>query len=200
VSAPESPPGSPADGPPEGPGTSSDAPGAGLALVWAQTRDGVIGRDGGLPWHLPEDLAHFRALTSGHPVIMGRATWESLPPQYRPLPGRDNIVLSRATGFVATGATVAPTVAAALGIVAGREAWVVGGGAVYRETIGHADRLEVTEVDTALPGDTHAPAIDDSWVVTARDPIAGWHVSTGGERFRFVTYRRAIAQRPLAGR
>jgi dihydrofolate reductase len=162
-----------------------------LALVWAQTPDGVIGRDGALPWNVPEDMAHFRALTSGHPVIMGRATWESLAPRFRPLPGRDNIVLSRTPGYAAEGARVVRSLAAALELVAGREAWVIGGGLVYEAAVGHADRLEVTEIDDVLAGDTYAPVIDDSWTLDRREPAAGWHTSAaGGVRYRFCSYRR----------
>lgn len=164
---------------------------AGLALVWAQGRGGVIGVDGGLPWHLAEDLARFRALTSGHPVIMGRATWQSLPPRYRPLPGRENIVLSRDPLLAAEGATVVPGVDEALERVRGRDAWVIGGGSVYAATIDRADRLEVTEVDADVPGDTFAPVVDDSWRVASCDPAEGWHTSSGGLPYRFVTYRRA---------
>jgi dihydrofolate reductase len=164
-----------------------------LALVWAQTSDGVIGRDGALPWHVPEDMAHFRALTSGHPVVMGRATWESLPPRFRPLPGRENIVLSRTPGYVADGARVVTTMAAALELVAGREAWVIGGGAVYEAAIGHADRLEVTEIDDMVAGDTYAPVIDAGWTLVAREPAAGWHTSAAeGVRYRFSSYGRDL--------
>ena len=102
-----------------------------LALVWAQTPTGIIGRDGTLPWHVPEDMAHFRDLTRGHPVIMGRATWASLPPRFRPLPGRDNIVLTRTPGFEAAGALVVHGIDEALRLVGDRDAWVIGGGEVY---------------------------------------------------------------------
>lgn len=102
-----------------------------VALVWAQSPRGVIGRDGALPWHVPEDLAHFKALTAGHPVVMGRATWESLPPRSRPLPGRTNVVLSRTAGLELPGASVATGLDDALALAAaaagGDEIWVVGG-------------------------------------------------------------------------
>ena len=166
-----------------------------LALVWAQTADGVIGRDGGLPWNVPEDLARFRELTAGHPVVMGRTTWESLPARFRPLPGRDNIVLSRRPGFVADGARIATSLAAALALVRGQDVWVIGGGAVYEAAIGRADRLEVTEIDMVLAGDTYAPVVDDVWVLEQRVPAAGWHTSTrDGVRYRFASYRRRDAE------
>ncbi|MBO9554138.1 dihydrofolate reductase [Cellulomonas sp.] len=162
-----------------------------IGLVWAQTPDGVIGRDGTLPWRLPEDLARFRTLTSGHPVIMGRATWESLPARFRPLPGRDNIVLSRTAGYVAEGAHVVDGLDEALALVGDRDAWVMGGGAVYAEALPRAGRVEVTVVDTTVAdGDTWAPTLDPSrWRRVASDPAAGWHTSTtDGLRFRFETY------------
>ena len=174
-----------------------------LALIWAQARaadggPGVIGRDGALPWHLPEDLAHFRALTTGRPVVMGRATWESLPPRFRPLPGRTNLVLSRRPGFGAAGATVVPDVAAALALAGDGGAWVIGGAKVYAATIELADRLEVTEIDTVIAGDARAPAIDGAWRCRSVDPAPGstssWHTSTSGLRFRFVTYERPVSR------
>ncbi|MGV8965393.1 MAG: dihydrofolate reductase [Cellulomonas sp.] len=190
-----------------------------VGLIWAQARaadggPGVIGRRGALPWHLPEDLAHFRSVTTGRPVIMGRATWESLPPRFRPLPGRANIVLTRRTGAESpdpfAGATVVADVAAAVGQAAVGQAgtaladdgvaWVIGGAQVYAATLALADRLEVTEIDLTLDPvvepDARAPEIDASWQVVATDPSdAGrgprWHVSTTGLQYRYVTYARA---------
>jgi len=150
----------------------------------------VIGVDGGLPWHLPEDMAHFRELTAGCPVIMGRATWESLPVRFRPLPGRTNVVLSRQPGFAAAGATVLPNLSAALDATAGRQAWVIGGASVYAEAITRASVLEVTEVDLDVAGDTSAPGVDDLWLEVARSPEDGWYTSAAGHRYRFVSYRR----------
>ena len=164
-----------------------------LALVWAQTPTGIIGRDGTLPWHVPEDMAHFRDLTRGHPVIMGRATWASLPARFRPLPGRDNIVLTRTPGFEAPGALVAHGVDEALRLVGDRDAWIIGGGEVYRTFLPLAQRVEVTVVSLDVGGNTRAPALDSgSWRRTGADPDHGWHVSSaGGTRYRFETYLRA---------
>ncbi|MDM8085770.1 dihydrofolate reductase [Cellulomonas cellasea] len=164
-----------------------------LALVWAQSPTRVIGRDGALPWRVPEDMARFRALTSGSPVLMGRATWESLPARFRPLPGRENLVLTRSPGYEAEGATVVASLASALDRLAWRDAWVIGGGTVYSAAIEHADRLEVTEVDVDVEGDAFAPLIDSAvWSVRASDPPEGWHTSSvEGVRYRFVTYERA---------
>ena len=163
-----------------------------LALVWAQSPTRVIGRDGALPWRVPEDMARFRALTSGSPVLMGRATWESLPARFRPLPGRENLVLTRSPGYAAEGATVVTSFESALDRLAGRDGWVIGGGTVYSAAIEHADRLEVTEVDVEVEGDAFAPRIDpDVWSVRASDPPEGWHTSSAdGVRYRFLTYGR----------
>ncbi|KQY20605.1 dihydrofolate reductase [Cellulomonas sp. Root485] len=164
-----------------------------LALVWAQTPTGIIGRDGTLPWHIPEDMAHFRDLTRGHPVIMGRATWSSLPARFRPLPGRDNIVLTRTPGFEAAGALVVHGVDEALRRVGDRDAWVIGGGEVYRTFLPLAQRVELTVVSLDVGGDTRAPALDrGTWRRANVDPDHGWHVSSaGGTRFRFESYLRA---------
>ena len=162
-----------------------------LGLVWAQARGGVIGRDGALPWHLPEDLARFRRLTTGSPVLMGRATWDSLPEQFRPLPGRENLVLTRTPGWSAPGATVVTGLADADRALAGRDAWVIGGAQVYAAFIGRADRLEVTEVDLDVAGDVYAPDVDAAvWEPVATDPADGWHTSSTGLRYRFVSRRR----------
>ena len=118
-------------------------------MIWAQARGGVIGVDGGLPWHLPEDMKLFRALTTGSTVVMGRRTWESLPGRFRPLPGRTNVVLTSDPEWAAQGAHRAGSVAQ---VLAEHESfWVIGGGAVYAAFLPHADRLVVTDVDTRSP-------------------------------------------------
>ncbi|WP_324653637.1 dihydrofolate reductase [Georgenia sp. H159] len=160
-------------------------------MIWAQAHDRVIGRDNDLPWHLPEDLRHFRSTTAGDAVVMGRLQWESLPERIRPLPGRRNIVLSRNPGFRAPGAEVVDSLSAALELVAGEDAWICGGAQVYQAAITHADLLVVTEIDHTIPGDTYAPPIGPEWWVTAQDPDdGGWHVGENGMRFRVLTYRR----------
>jgi len=121
-----------------------------VGMVWAQARDGVIGRDGGLPWHLPEDLALFRQLTTGGTVVMGRRTWESLPERFRPLPGRTNVVLTSDRGWSADGARTAASVEQVLADHG--SFWVIGGGEVYAAFLPHADRLVVTDVDTVVAG------------------------------------------------
>ena len=152
-----------------------------VGMVWAQARDGVIGAGGGLPWHLPEDLALFRDLTMGSTVVMGRRTWESLPDRFRPLPGRTNVVLTSDPGWAADGARRAASVEQ---VLAEHESfWVIGGGAVYAAFLPHADRLVVTDVDTRVDGDTWAPALDDTWRLDERMPAEGWTTSSSGLRF-----------------
>ena len=152
----------------------------------------MIGVDGRLPWHLPEDLALFKRLTTGATVVMGRATWESLPAAVRPLPGRRNVVLSRRPGWRAPGAEVAGSLAEALELAGGGgDVWVIGGASVYREALPVAGRLVVTEIDASVAGDTRAPAVDPAaWLVTARDPEEGWLRSAGGLDYRVLTYLR----------
>ncbi|MFE0102394.1 dihydrofolate reductase [Streptomyces sp. NPDC059009] len=166
-----------------------------VGLIWAQSLDGVIGADNGIPWRLPEDMAHFKATTHGRPVVMGRRTWDSLPPRFRPLPGRRNIVVTRDAHWTAEGAHRAGSIAAALeraaepsGSGAPAEVWVMGGGEIYRAALEHATTLSVTEVDAPVDGDTYAPDIDPTWTV-AED--GDWQTSTSGLRYRIRTYTRA---------
>lgn len=162
-----------------------------LGAIWAQSADGVIGHGGGLPWSLPEDLARFRRMTAGAVVVMGRTTWESLPAAYRPLPGRENVVLSR-RGLVAPGATVVPDLAAALAVVGDRPAWVVGGAQVYEALLDRVTRAEVTDVDVVVGRGVRAPTLGDDWRLLATDPAdGGWHASRTGLRYRFRTLERA---------
>ncbi|QAY60790.1 dihydrofolate reductase [Microbacterium protaetiae] len=164
-----------------------------VGMIWAQARGGVIGAGGGMPWHVPEDMAHFRDVTMGCPVVMGRRTWESFPARFRPLPGRRNIVVTRNDDWHAAGAQRAASVDAALALVAQEPwTWIIGGGQVYREALARADRLEVTELDLDVDGDTTAPDIT-GWAVAASDPAQGWHSSRSGVRYRFVRYERGAA-------
>ena len=164
-----------------------------VGLVWAQARGGVIGADGGLPWHLPEDLARFKALTTGATVVMGRRTWESLPASVRPLPGRRNVVLSRRAGWTAPGADVVDSLAAALDGRPG-DVWVIGGGAVYAAALPRAERAVVTEVDLTVAGDTWAPVLGEGWTVLGTEPAGPgrrWLRSRTGTAYRVLTYARA---------
>jgi dihydrofolate reductase len=159
-----------------------------IGMVWAQARGGVIGADGGLPWHLPEDLKLFRDLTMGATVVMGRRTWESLPERFRPLPGRTNVVLTSDATWAADGAVRAGSVAE---VVDGSGSfWVIGGGAVYAAFLPHADRLVVTDVDVEVDGDTWAPAVDEGWRLTFRTPVRGWAGSSSGLRYAVAEYAR----------
>jgi dihydrofolate reductase len=158
-----------------------------LTLIAAVAHNGVIGRDNRLPWHLPEDMAHFKALTTGHAVIMGRKTWDSLPPRFRPLPQRTNIVVSRDPAFRAEGATVVHALPAAVAAAGNREAFVIGGAEIYGLALPLADRLELTEVEADVVGDAFFPDFDrDLWRETARER----HRSANGLGYAFVTYQR----------
>jgi dihydrofolate reductase len=162
-----------------------------VGLVWAQAAGGVIGADGGLPWHLPEDLARFRTLTTGATVVMGRATWESLPAAFRPLPRRTNVVLSRQPGYRAEGAVVAASLEEALA-TAGGDVWVIGGASVYRSAEPLAQVAVVTEIDATYAGDTLAPRLDGSWRVADREPTEGWLESRTGLRYRVTRWVRPV--------
>ncbi|MBG6226123.1 dihydrofolate reductase [Arthrobacter sp. CAN_A2] len=158
-----------------------------IGMIWAQTEDGVIGRDGGIPWHVPEDLAHFKATTTGHPVIMGRRTWESFPSTFRPLPDRTNIVIS-GSGVDLPGAVVVGSLDAAFEAAraspGAEEIWVIGGGRVYADAMPHANAALVTVVESAAEGDTLAPLLGTDWALAALTPEAGWLESTKGTRYR----------------
>ena len=159
-----------------------------LGLIYAHSRNGVIGKDGVLPWHLPEDLAHFKRTTLGAPVLMGRKTWDSVPPRFRPLPGRRNIVITRDAHWSAPGADRAGTLEEALALCTGAEtAWITGGAEIFRLAMPYAHVAVVTEIDADFEGDVHAPALGAGWRETAREA----HVSQAGVPFSFVTYERA---------
>jgi dihydrofolate reductase len=155
-------------------------------LVAAVAANGVIGAGGRLPWHLPADLKHFKALTLGHPVIMGRKTWESIG---RPLPGRENIVVTRRAGYDAPGASVASSLGAALALCTGEPVvFVIGGSQLYAEALPVAAGLVLTEIQREYAGDARFPAFDRSaWRETQRQP----QTSAEGLRFDFVLYEKA---------
>ena len=163
-----------------------------LVLIAAVARNGVIGRGGTLPWHLGADMAHFRDITRGCPVIMGRRTWDSLSPRYRPLPGRANIVVSRRAGWMADGAQAAPSLQAALRLAqlrldATRRVFVIGGAQLYREAIPLADVIELTEVQADVEGDTVFPFWDRAAFDEVRREAQR---AEDGLAFDFVTYRK----------
>jgi len=163
-----------------------------IGVIWAQAANGVIGRDGAIPWHLPEDGAHFRACTSGAAVVMGRRTWASLPERFRPLPGRRNLVLTRRPAWSAPGAEPVADLPAALALAGDADVWVMGGTQVYALALPLADRLEITELEQAFDGDTLAPPVGPLWRSARPDPPQGWHTSRTGLRYRFRTLRREV--------
>ncbi|MFJ4252845.1 dihydrofolate reductase [Microbacterium sp. NPDC090003] len=155
-----------------------------VGLIWAEAAGGVIGAEGGMPWHVPEDLAHFKEVTLGAPVVMGRKTWDSLPERFRPLAGRENIVVTRQQDWDAEGARRAATVAEA---VRGQDrVWIIGGAEIFRQVIGDADRLEVTELELEVDGDAYAPA-KTGWRLVDEGE---WLTSRTGVRYRFLGYER----------
>jgi len=182
-----------------------------VGLIWAEAHDGIIGARGGMPWHVPEDLAHFKATTLGAPVVMGRRTWESFPERFRPLPGRRNIVVTRQHDWMDAGAERAGSLEAALALAGAGDPewiWVIGGGQLYREAMPYADRLEVTELDLDVEGDTRAPDRSGWTPAAGRTGSAGagsagtgsggtgsvgtggWVTSASGIRYRFLSLVR----------
>lgn len=161
-----------------------------LALIAALDRRRALGRGGALLWQESEDQKHFRRVTMGCPVIMGRKTWDSLPARFRPLPGRRNVVVTRDAQWQAPGAERAASLDAALGLVAdAAKAFVIGGGQLYAQALARADELVLTEIDAAFDGaDTFFPAFDrGAFVEIAREP----RTAADGTRYAFVSYRRA---------
>ena len=157
-----------------------------IVLVAAVARDGAIGRDNALLWHLPEDMARFKAVTAGKPVVMGRKTWDSIPARFRPLPGRRNLVVSRSTSAL-PGAEVFASLDEALAACAAEpETCVIGGGEIYALALPLADKLVLTEVDVVFPdADRHFPAWPrDQFIEVHRES----HRSANGLSFDFVDY------------
>lgn len=179
-----------------------------LGAIWAQSLDGVIGDGVVMPWHVPEDLKHFKEVTMGAPVIMGRKTWQSLNPKFRPLPGRENIVLSsREPGEWSAGATVVGSIDAALNTALG-DAWIIGGGQLYNSALDHVDTIELTLMGVQV-GDAYgddavlAPSVpkefslsaDSDWLTSASGhlTIPGQPPSELPIKYRFLTYDRKAA-------
>ena len=158
-----------------------------LHLIFARARNGVIGHNNTLPWHLPEDLAHFKQTTLGQPVVMGRKTWESLPPKFRPLPGRTNIVVTRQADWQAEGAVVAHSIEEAIQhCPSDAKVWVIGGAEVYAQAMPLATRAVVTEIDADFEGDAFAPQFDSAWQETQRST----HVAANGLSYSLVHWAR----------
>lgn len=158
-----------------------------INMIYARAANGVIGSRNAMPWHLPEDLAHFKRLTQGWPVIMGRKTWDSLPPRFRPLPGRLNVVITRQLDWQQAGALPAASVADALQQCgAAEQVWIIGGAQIYAQALPLAERIEITEIAQAFEGDAFAPILSPEWIATAREN----HTSASGLNFSFATYQK----------
>lgn len=158
-----------------------------LGLIYARARNGVIGKDNQMPWHVPEDLAHFKRTTLGAPVLMGRKTWESVPPKFRPLPGRRNIVITRNADWSAAGAERAASLPDAIALCADApQAWITGGGEIFKLALPLADSVVVTEIDAEFDGDSFAPDLGAEWREVARER----HMSKTGLGYSFVAYSR----------
>ena len=160
-----------------------------IVIIVAVAKNRVIGKDNQLIWSIPEDMAHFKALTAGHTVVMGRKTWESLPPRFRPLPGRRNIVISRQADYAAPGAELANSLEDGLALAAAdATVFIIGGAEIYQQALPLADRLEITEVDLAPEGDAWFPDIAASdWQETSRRLLAAENTTPA---CAFVSYRR----------
>lgn len=174
-----------------------------IVMIWAQAHNRVIGKNGTMAWHLPPDMAMFKEATSDHAVVMGRKTWESLAPKYRPLPQRANYVLTRDESYKAEGATVGNDLSKLLLQAEtehpGKIVWVVGGANVYAQALEFADVLVVTEIDLAVADEhtstntescAYAPDFGFDWQLLAASPHRGWHKSKQGIPYRFSTYAR----------
>ena len=158
-----------------------------LKLIFARARNGVIGKDGGMPWHLPEDLAHLKRPTLGSTDIIRRKTLDSLTRRFRPFTGRTNIVVTRQLTWAAEGVVVAHSLAEAQRAApAGAFVWLIGGAELYLQGIAHATEAVVTEIEADFDGDTFAPQFDPDWKEVTRER----HISAAGLPFSFVTYQR----------
>ncbi|WP_090128643.1 dihydrofolate reductase [Limnohabitans sp. Rim11] len=164
-----------------------------LKLIYARAANGVIGLNNQMPWHLPEDLAHFKRTTLGCPVLMGRKTWESIPAKFRPLPGRANLVITRQPDWQAEGAHVVHSLEEGLTLALahcpeGKDLWVMGGAEIYAQAASIAEEAVVTEIEADYEGDAFAPQLGAGWQEVSRES----HVSSTGLKFCFVTYRQSI--------
>jgi dihydrofolate reductase len=170
-----------------------------IHLIYARAKNGVIGLNNQLPWHLPEDLAHFKKLTTGQTVLMGRKTWDSLPNAYKPLPNRLNLVMTRTKGWQAPGAHTVDSMEMAQEfhhdhcvqhpkepLSSTPAIWVIGGAQIYAQSLPHAQRVEMTEIDLEVNGDAFAPDLGQEWIEIHREE----HTSSRGVPFRFLTFNR----------
>ncbi|MEO9484416.1 MAG: dihydrofolate reductase [Ekhidna sp.] len=163
-----------------------------ISMIAAMGTNRVIGKDNDIPWHLPDDFKYFKETTKGHHVIMGRKNWESLPDSFQPLPGRTNIVITRQADYDAKGQPVVPSLDAALKIAKENdesEAFIIGGGEIYRMGLTYADQIYLTEINEDFDGQVTFPDFDQTiWKETSRKhhPIDDRHRFS----FDFVVYSR----------
>ena len=170
-----------------------------IHLIFACANDGVIGLDNKLPWHLPEDLAHFKKITTGQTVLMGRHTWDSLPSAFKPLPNRLNLVMTKQIHWSAPGAVAVHSLEMAKELHQAHwtkiypethsltpSIWVIGGAQIYAHTLSLAHTIEMTQIDLNVKGDAFAPALGQEWREIHREE----HTSSKGVRFRFLTLKR----------
>ncbi|NWN87935.1 MAG: dihydrofolate reductase [Micrococcaceae bacterium] len=174
-------------------------------MVWAQSLDGVIGLDGGMPWDVPEDLKHFKDVTMGEVLVMGRKTWSSFPKSVRPLPGRTSIIVSKTFSDdpsdpkldhddVHVVEDLHQGLELAVQLKTSQTIWVVGGGTLYDQAIDGATVVERSLFNLTVDGDTYAPELDGSWTLAAQDPTNGWHTSKSSVEYRFERWERTLEQ------
>ncbi|MCX6774070.1 MAG: dihydrofolate reductase [Candidatus Micrarchaeota archaeon] len=166
-----------------------------IIIIAAVAENNVIGKDNAIPWRISEDFRHFKTLTMGHPCIMGRKTYESLPPNFRPLPGRENIVLSSDKNYHQEGATVFGSLEEAIGYCRNKneeKVFVIGGASVYNAAMKLADVLEITKVHKSFEGDTFFPEIkSDEWKIIGNEDFEGKDLKNDSVvKFSFVRYTR----------
>lgn len=172
-------------------------------MVWAQSLDGVIGLDGGMPWEVPEDLQHFKKVTMGEVLVMGRRTWSSFPNSVRPLPGRTSIVVSKSFSEDPSDPTLHHEdvyvvedfdkgLKLAAQLKTSQTIWVAGGGTLYDQAIDVATVIERSLFNLTIDGDTYAPELDGSWTLAEQDPVSGWHISKSSVEYRFERWERSL--------
>lgn len=174
-------------------------------MVWAQSLDGIIGLDGGMPWEVPEDLQHFKQVTMGEVLVMGRRTWSSFPNSVRPLPGRTSIVVSKTFSEdpsdpnldhedVHIVEDLDKGLELAAQLKTSQTIWVAGGGTLYDQAIDIATVVERSLFNLNIDGDTYAPELDGSWTLAEQDPANGWHTSKSSVEYRFERWERTLEQ------
>ncbi len=158
-----------------------------IVLIAAVAKNRVIGKNNQLIWHIPEDMAHFKSMTWGHPVLMGRKTWDSLPARFRPLPGRENFVLTRNPECLPQGAQAIDSIEKALNLASTvSKLFVIGGAEIYSALLPYASHLELTEIETSPEGDAFFPEIQQDWACTNMQQF----ISCNGPFVRYCSYQR----------